>query len=99
MLPTATGIKVKPIVVMTLPVTSGGKNFRILENIPEIRITIIPDTIIEPKIAPEPNLAPIIDRGATHWKATPKTTGRPIPKYLFTCNCKNVAKKKKKNIC
>ena len=65
MLPMATGISVRPIVVMTLPVTSGGKNLRIFEKKPEIKMTIKPETMIEPKMAPEPSLAPIIDRGAT----------------------------------
>ena len=37
--PMATGIKVKPIVVMTDPVTIAGKRLATLEKIPEIRIT------------------------------------------------------------
>ena len=39
MLPIATGIKVKPIVVITEPVTTGGKKSTIFEKMPEIKIT------------------------------------------------------------
>jgi len=51
MFPIATGTKVRPIVVITLPVTSGGKNLRTFENTPEMRMTIIPDTMIDPNMA------------------------------------------------
>ena len=39
MFPIATGIKVKPIVVMTDPVTIDGKRLAILEKKPETRMT------------------------------------------------------------
>ena len=55
-LPIATGIRLKPIVVITEPVTIGGNSFRILEKIPETKITKTPATINEPNIAPEPCL-------------------------------------------
>jgi len=65
MLPMATGISVRPIVVMTLPVTSGGKNLRIFEKKPEIKMTIKPETMIEPKMAPERKAAPALVTGNT----------------------------------
>ena len=45
---TATGINVKPIVVITVPVTIGGNNFSTLEKKPEISTTKTPAAIIEP---------------------------------------------------
>ncbi len=44
----ATGINVKPITVITVPVTKGGNNFLILEKIPETNTTKIPEAIIDP---------------------------------------------------
>ncbi len=37
------------------------------------------------------NFLPIITNGATAWMAQPKTTGKPIPKYLLRINCNSVA--------
>ena len=45
---TATGIKVKPITVMTVPVTKGGNRRLIFEKNPAIRTTKMPEAIIEP---------------------------------------------------
>ena len=52
--PIATGMSVKPIVVITEPVTMAGKNFASFEKMPEMRTTKIPDTMSAPNIAPLP---------------------------------------------
>ena len=61
----ATGIKVSPITVIKVPVTTGGKSFLIFENQPAIRKTKIPATIMAPYIVLIENFCPIISKGAT----------------------------------
>ena len=61
----ATGIKVSPITVIKVPVTTGGKIFLIFENQPAIRKTKIPATIMAPYIVLIENFCPIISKGAT----------------------------------
>ena len=53
-LPIATGIRLRPIVVITEPVTIGGKRERIFEKTPEIKMTKIPDAMRAPNMAPAP---------------------------------------------
>ena len=48
--PIATGINVKPIVVITDPVTIGGKKFATLEKMPATKTTYIPEAIKAPNI-------------------------------------------------
>ncbi len=78
---TAIGINVRPITVISVPVTTGGKRRLTLENWPETKQTKIPATMIAPYIVWIVNWLPIIFNGSTAWIAQPKTTGRPIPKY------------------
>ena len=75
-----TGIKVKPIVVIKVPVTTGGKSLLILEKTPAMRKTKPPATMIDPYMVPMEYFCPIISKGATAWMAQPKTTVKPIPK-------------------
>ncbi|CPQ85351.1 Uncharacterised protein [Staphylococcus aureus] len=85
----ATGINVIPIIVTTLPVTTGGNNFTKYEKNGEIKTTIIPERNIEPYSTPIPCVLPTRIIGATAVNVHPKTTGSPIPIPLYTC--KNVA--------
>src|SRR5699024_332453 len=84
-----TGISVIPIIVTTLPVTTGGNNFTKYEKNGDIIITIIPDKNIEPYNTLIPCVFPTSIMGATAVNVQPKTTGSPIPIPLYTC--RNVA--------
>ena len=86
-----TGTNVKPITVISDPVTTGGNNFFILAKKPAIKKIKIPAQIIAPYIYVMPILLPIDSSGATDCTAQPRTTGRPIPMSGVRCNCKRVA--------
>ena len=74
----ATGISVRPMVVITIPVTSGGKNLVIRENIGVISSPISDAAITAPRIAgtpPAPSLPTIATMVATPANDTPCTKG------------------------
>ena len=68
-----------PIIVTTLPVTTGGNNFATLAKNGAIKTTTNPEIKIEPYMVARPALFPIAIIGATAVKVHPKTTGKPIP--------------------
>ncbi|KXG18510.1 hypothetical protein LT17_00252 [Pseudomonas aeruginosa] len=74
----ATGIRVRPMVVMTMPVTSGGKNLVMREKIGVISNPISEAAITAPSTAGMPPLPPlpmIATMVATPAKDTPWTNG------------------------
>ncbi|MCY1500149.1 hypothetical protein D9M68_341880 [compost metagenome] len=74
----ATGIRVRPMVVMTMPVTSGGKNLVIRENTGVINRPISEAAITAPSttgMPPAPSLPMIAIMVATPAKDTPCTSG------------------------
>ena len=74
----ATGIKVRPMVVITMPVTNGGKNWVIRENTGVISSPINDAAITAPRIAgipPAPSLPTIATMVATPANDTPCTSG------------------------
>ena len=77
----ATGISVRPMVVMTVPVTTGGKNLMILEKSGVMASPISDATMTEPKTAwmPPPPLT-IATMVETPAKETPWTSGSWDPK-------------------
>ena len=91
----ATGISVRPMVVMTMPVTRGGKNLVIRENTGVIKRPINDATITAPRIAwipPPPSLPTIATMVATPAKDTPCTSGNWQPKNGRPRVCSSVAK-------
>ena len=87
-----TGIKDKPIMVMTDPVTTGGKNLNKREKKGEIIKPTTDATITAPntigKLPPVVIIASIV---ATPANDTPCTIGSFAPKYLIPRVCKSVA--------
>ena len=74
----ATGIRVRPMVVITMPVTSGGKNLVIRENTGVINNPINDAAMTAPRIAgtpPAPSLPTIATMVATPANDTPCTSG------------------------
>ncbi|MNH86828.1 hypothetical protein D3C73_392960 [compost metagenome] len=74
----ATGINVRPMVVITMPVTSGGKNLVIRENTGVISNPISDAAITAPRIdwnPPSPPLLTIATMVATPENDTPCTSG------------------------
>ncbi len=91
----ATGIRVRPMVVITIPVTSGGKNLVIRENTGVISKPIKDAAITAPSIAgipPAPSLPTIATMVATPAKDTPCTSGNWQPKNGNPRVCNSVAK-------
>ncbi|MCY1458726.1 hypothetical protein D9M71_761330 [compost metagenome] len=90
-----TGIRVRPIVVMTIPVTSGGKNLMMRENSGVIsrpindEATTAPNTTDNPPVPSLPMMATMV---ATPAKDTPWTNGRRQPKKGMPSVCSNVAR-------
>src|SRR5699024_5559629 len=78
-----------PIIVTTLPVTTGGKNLTKYEKNGAMMTTNIPDKKREPYKSPIPLVCPIKIIGATAVNVQPKTMGNPVPVPFQTC--KNVA--------
>ena len=89
----ATGISVRPMVVMTVPVTTGGKNRMILENSGVMARPISEATITEPKtdwMPPPPwTMATMVETPA---KETPWTSGSLEPKNGMPTVCRMVAR-------
>ena len=90
-----TGIRVSPIVVMTTPVTSGGKYLMMRENSGVISRPINDDAITAPNTTgspPEPSLPMMVIMVATPAKETPWTKGRRQPKKGMPSVCSKVAR-------
>ncbi len=91
----ATGIRVRPMVVMTMPVTRGGKNLVMRENTGVIRKPINEAAITAPSTAgrpPPPWLPRIAPMVATPANDTPWTNGSWQPKNGSPRVCSNVAR-------
>ena len=88
----ATGIRVSPIVVMTTPVTTGGKNRMIWAKNGVMRNPTADATMTAPRTAgmppPPPTMATIVDTPANE---TPCTRGSWEPKSLMPTVCRIVA--------
>ncbi|MNJ60392.1 hypothetical protein D3C77_561170 [compost metagenome] len=90
-----TGIRVRPMVVITMPVTSGGKNLMMRENSGVISKPTNDDTITAPNttgMPPEPSLPRMATMVATLAKDTPWTKGRRQPKKGIPSVCSKVAR-------
>ncbi|MNP20798.1 hypothetical protein D3C76_1133880 [compost metagenome] len=91
----ATGIRVRPMVVMTIPVTSGGKNLVIRENTGVIRKPIREAAMTAPSTPgkpPPPSLLRIAPMVATPANDTPCTSGNWQPNHGSPRVCSRVAR-------
>ena len=91
----ATGISVRPMMVMTMPLTSGGKNLVMRENTGVISKPISDAAITAPNTAgrpPAPSLPIIAIMVATPAKDTPCTSGSCEPKNGRPRVCSRVAR-------
>ncbi|MCY1219711.1 hypothetical protein D9M72_316970 [compost metagenome] len=88
----ATGISVRPMVVMTMPVTSDGKKRVTRENIGVIRRPISEAAMTAPRMAGMPPLPEIAIIVATPENETPCTSGRRLPKKGRPIVCRMVAR-------
>ena len=87
----ATGINVKPIKVISDPVTTTGKNLRSRAKSPLIKKTKIPAAMTPPYMYPQPKVFPMCSIGAKYSTAEPSTTGKAIPVSGVRLICKKVA--------
>ncbi|MNO98884.1 hypothetical protein D3C76_906430 [compost metagenome] len=90
-----TGIRVRPMVVMTMPVTKGGKYLMMRENSGVISRPTSDDTITAPNttcMPPVSSLPMIATMVATLAKETPCTSGKRQPKKGMPKVCSNVAR-------